>query len=221
MSAPSKEISYAELRSRFRDGMSIMFGGFMGVGTPDGIVRDLLDSGVRDLTIVGNDTAGKETGIGILVTNRRVRKVIASHIGTNPETGRQMIAGELEVELIPQGTLAERIRCGGAGLGGVLTPTGVGTIVEEGKTKLCYDGIEYLVERPLRADIAILKALRADDKGNLVYRRAARNFNPLMALAADFVVAEVDEIVRAGDIDPELVITPGVLVHALVVAGEK
>jgi acetate CoA/acetoacetate CoA-transferase alpha subunit len=201
--------------------MSLLFGGFMGVGTPDGIVRDLLDSGVRELTIIGNDTAGMDSGIGVLVTQRRVRKVIASHIGTNPETGRQMIAGELEVELIPQGTLAERIRCGGAGLGGVLTPTGVGTIVEEGKTKLSFDGVEYLVERPIRADMAILKAHRADDKGNLVYRRAARNFNPLMALAADFVVAEVDEIVSAGDIDPELVVTPGVLVHALVVAEEK
>ena len=158
MSTPCKRISYAELRSRFKDGMSILFGGFMAVGTPDGIVRDLLDSGVKDLTIIGNDTATPDSGIGILIANRRVRKVISSHIGTNPETGRQMIAGEIEVELVPQGTLAERIRCGGAGLGGVLTPTGVGTIVEEGKTKLSFDGIEYLVERPIRADMAILKA---------------------------------------------------------------
>ncbi|WP_301102989.1 acetate CoA-transferase subunit alpha [Propionivibrio sp.] len=221
MGTPCKRVSYEQLRLRFHDGMSILFGGFMGCGTPDGIVRDLLDSGVRDLTIIGNDTACADTGIGILVAKRRVRKVIASHIGTNPETGRQMIAGELEVELVPQGTLAERIRCGGAGLGGVLTPTGVGTIVEEGKTKLSFDGVEYLVERPLRADLAILKAHRADDKGNLVYRRAARNFNPLMALAADFVVAEVDEIVCAGEIDPELVMTPGILVNALILSGEK
>jgi acetate CoA/acetoacetate CoA-transferase alpha subunit len=199
--------------------MSIMFGGFMGCGTPDGIVRDLLDSGVRELTIIGNDTACADTGIGILVSNRRVRKVIASHIGTNPETGRQMIAGEIEVELVPQGTLAERIRSGGSGLGGVLTPTGVGTIVEEGKTKLTFDGVEYLVERALRADLAILKAHRADDKGNLVYQRAARNFNPLMALAADFVVAETEQIVAAGEIDPELVMTPGILVNALILAG--
>lgn len=221
MTSPSKRISHAGLRSRFRDGMSLFFGGFMGVGTPDGIVREILDSGVRDLTIIGNDTAGIDTGIGILVTQRRVRKVIASHIGTNPETGRQMIAGELAVELVPQGSLAERIRCGGAGLGGVLTPTGVGTVVEDGKTKLAFDGVEYLVERALRADLAILKAHRADEKGNLVYQRAARNFNPLMAFAADFVVAEVDEVVAAGELDPELVVTPGILVDALVLAGEQ
>jgi acetate CoA/acetoacetate CoA-transferase alpha subunit len=221
MSTRSKRISHAELRPRFKDGMSIMFGGFMGVGTPDGIVRDLLDSGVKGLTIIGNDTAMFDIGIGILVSNQRVKKVIASHIGTNSETGRQMIAGELDVELVPQGTLAERIRCGGSGLGGVLTPTGIGTSVEDGKTKLDFDGIEYLVERPIRADMAILKAHRADEKGNLIYQRAARNFNPLMALAADFVVAEVDDIVNAGEIDPELVMTPGILVNALILAAEK
>ncbi|MEI7611375.1 MAG: acetate CoA-transferase subunit alpha [Betaproteobacteria bacterium] len=221
MSTPCKRISFADLRPRLKDGMSILFGGFMAAGTPDGIVREILDSGVKDLTIIGNDTAGPDSGIGILISNKRVKKVIASHIGTNAETGRQMIAGEIEVELVPQGTLAERIRCGGAGLGGVLTPTGVGTIVEEGKTKLSFDGIEYLVERPLRADLAILKAYRGDEKGNLTYQRAARNFNPLMALAADFVVAEVDEIVKAGEIDPELVMTPGILVDALILSGEK
>ncbi len=221
MSQTSKQISYAALRPRLRDGMSILFGGFLGVGTPEGIVGEILDSGVRDLTIIGNDTGTPEVGIGVLVANKRVKKVISSHIGTNAETGRQMIAGELDVELVPQGTLAERIRCGGSGLGGVLTPTGVGTIVEEGKTKLNFDGIDYLVERPLRADIAILKAHQADDKGNLVYQRAARNFNPIMALAADFVVAEVDEIVPAGAIDPDLVMTPGVLVNALILAEEN
>ena len=221
MSTPCKRITYADLRPRFKDGMSILFGGFMGIGTPDGIVGEILASGVKNLTIIGNDTGTPEVGIGVLIANRRVGKVIASHIGTNPETGRQMIAGEIEVELVPQGTLAERIRCGGAGLGGVLTPTGVGTIVEEGKVKLTFDGIEYLVERALRADLAILKAYHADDKGNLIYQRAARNFNPLMAMAADYVVAEVDEIVAAGDIDPELVMTPGILVNALIHSGEK
>ena len=221
MATPSKRTTHAALRPRFKDGMSILFGGFLAVGTPDGIVREILDSGVKDLTIIGNDTATPDSGIGILIAAKRVKKVIASHIGTNPETGRQMIAGEIEVELVPQGTLAERIRCGGAGLGGVLTPTGVGTIVEEGKTKLSFDGIDYLVERPLRADLVILKAHLADEKGNLVYQRAARNFNPLMALAGDFVVAEVDTIVNPGDIDPDLVMTPGVVVNALILAGEK
>jgi acetate CoA/acetoacetate CoA-transferase alpha subunit len=221
MTQPHKRIGHAELRSHFRDGMSILFGGFIAVGTPEGIVRELLDSGVKDLTLIGNDTATVGSGVGVLVAARRVRKVIASHIGTNAETGRQMIAGELDVELVPQGTLAERIRCGGAGLGGVLTPTGVGTIVEEGKTKLSFDGVDYLVERPLRADLAIVKAQRADAKGNLVYQRAARNFNPLIALAADFVVAEVDEIVAAGEIDPDLIMTPGVVVDALILAEKK
>ncbi len=221
MSSMNKRIDIAGLRPRLKDGMSILFGGFLGVGTPEEIVREILASGIKDLAIIGNDTATPELGIGVLVAARRVRKVIASHIGTNPETGRQMIAGELDVELVPQGTLAERIRCGGAGLGGVLTPTGVGTVVEEGKTRLSFDGVDYLVERPIRADIAILKAHRADERGNLVYRRAARNFNPLMALAADFVVVEADEIVASGDIDPDMVVTPGVLVHALVLASGK
>ena len=216
-----QRLDYAQLRPRFKDGMSLLFGGFMGVGTPQGIVRELLNSGVKALTIIGNDTAFVDTGIGMLIANRRVKKVITSHIGTNPETGRQMIAGEIEVELVPQGTLAERIRCGGSGLGGVLTQTGVGTLVEDGKTKLNFDGIDYIVERPIRADIAILKAHRADHQGNLTYQRAARNFNPLMALAADFVVAEVDELVAPGEIDPDLVMTPGILVDALILAGEN
>ena len=220
MSGGSKRITHADLRSRFRDGMSVFFGGFMAVGTPAGIVQEILDSGVRDLTVIGNDTGTPELGIGLLVVNRRVKKVVASHIGTTPETGRQMIAGELEIELVPQGTLIERIRCGGAGLGGVLTPTGVGTMVEEGKTKLEFDGIEYLVERPLRADLAILKAHIADRRGNLVYQRAARNFNPLIALAADFVAAEYDTLVDTGAIDPDHVMTPGTLIDALIAAGE-
>ena len=221
MTHPSKRLTHADLRPRFKDGMSILFGGFLAVGSPEGIIREILDSGVKDLTIIGNYTATPDCGIGVLIAAKRVKKVIASHIGTNAETGRQLIAKEIEVELVPQGTLAERIRCGGAGLGGVLTPTGVGTIVEEGKTKLSFDGVDYLVERPIRADLAILKAHLADEKGNLVYRRAARNFNPLMAMAADYVVAEADQIVAAGEIDPDLVMTPGVLVNALILAGEK
>jgi acetate CoA/acetoacetate CoA-transferase alpha subunit len=221
MSTPGKRITYADLRPHFRDGMTIMFGGFMAIGTPEGIVRELLASGVKDLTIIGNDTGAGGAGMGVLVDQRRVRKVIATHIGLHPETGRQMMAGDMEVELVPQGTLAERIRCGGAGLGGVLTPTGVGTIVEEGKLKMTFDGIDYLLERPLRADLAILKAYRTDTKGNLVYQRSARNFNPMMAMAADFVVAEVDELVEAGELDPEMVATPGVLVDALILAQEK
>lgn len=204
----------------FQDGMTIMFGGFMGVGTPSGLVDVLRRSGARQLTLIGNDTAFPDTGVGPLVTGGQVDKVIVSHIGTNPETGKRMLAGQLEVELVPQGTLIERIRCGGAGLGGVLTPTGVGTSVEEGKAKHIVDGREYLIELPLRADIAIVKAKCADRSGNLVYERAARNFNPVIALAADRVIAEVDELFEVGDIDPDLVMTPGALVDHIVVGGK-
>jgi acetate CoA/acetoacetate CoA-transferase alpha subunit len=217
--ATSKVVAWSEVGPLFRDGMRIMFGGFMGVGTPEGIVRVLLERGTREMTLIGNDTAYPETGVGPLISGGRVRQAIVSHIGTNPVTGKQMIAGELDVDLVPQGTLAERIRCGGAGLGGVLTPTGVGTVVEEGKTKLVVDGREFLVELPLRADVAILKAKRADRAGNLVYERAARNFNPLMAMAADLVIVEVDELVAVGAIDPDHVMTPGALVDKIVVRG--
>ena len=214
-----KIIERSEVAPYFKDGQTILYGGFLGTGTPAGLVGALLASGARDLTIVGNDTAFPDTGVGPLVINKRVRKVITSHIGTNPETGRQMIAGELDVELVPQGTLAERVRCGGAGLGGVLTETGVGTLVEEGKTKLSLNGKDYLVELPIRGDIALIKAKRADRSGNLVYEKAARNFNPLMALAADLVIVETDELVEVGEIDPECIVTPGVVVHKIVVAG--
>lgn len=215
----NKIISLEEVSSVFKDGMTIMAGGFMGVGTPQKLVSSILDSNVKDLTLIANDTAFIETGVGPLVINRRVKKVIASHIGTNPETGRQMIAGELDVELVPQGTLAERVRAGGSGLGGVLTPTGVGTVVEEGKEKLTVDGREYLLEKPLRADVALLKAYKADKAGNLVYHRSARNFNPLMALAADTVIVQVEQLVEVGEIDPDEVMTPGILIDKILVHG--
>lgn len=215
----NKIIDIGEVSQYFKDGMTVLYGGFLGVGTPAGLISALLEHGARDLTLVGNDTAFPETGVGPLVINKRVRKVITSHIGTNPETGRQMIAGEMEVELVPQGTLAERVRCGGAGLGGVLTETGVGTLVEEGKTKLSLNGKEYLLELPIRGDIALIKAKQADRSGNLVYEKASRNFNPLMALAADLVIVETDELVEVGELDPECVVTPGVVVHKIVLAG--
>ncbi|WP_043930229.1 acetate CoA-transferase subunit alpha [Bacillus sp. EB01] len=217
----SKVITTEEIPALFKDNMTIMAGGFMGVGTPERLVAGILESGVKDLTLICNDTAFVETGVGPLVVNKRFRKIIASHIGTNPETGRQMIAGETEVELVPQGTLAERVRAGGSGLGGVLTPTGVGTVVEEGKQKLAVDGREYLLEMPLRADVAILKAYKADKAGNLVYHRSARNFNPLMALAADLVIVQVEKLVEIGEIDPDEVVTPGILVDKILVSGRE
>ncbi|EJD6112590.1 acetate CoA-transferase subunit alpha [Morganella morganii] len=212
----NKQITVKKAGEFFRDGMTIMVGGFMGVGTPPRLMTELLESGVKELTIIANDTAFVDTGLGPLIVNGRVKKVIASHIGTNPETGRRMIAGEMEVQLIPQGTLAEQIRCGGAGLGGFLTPTGVGTVVEEGKQKITLDGHDYLLELPLRADLALIQAQKADPLGNLTYDLSARNFNPLMALAADITIAEPDEMVAVGDIDPDCVATPGAIIDWLI-----
>ncbi|MDN3816529.1 acetate CoA-transferase subunit alpha [Morganella morganii] len=212
----NKQITVKKAGEFFRDGMTIMVGGFMGIGTPPRLMTELLESGVKELTIIANDTAFVDTGLGPLIVNGRVKKVIASHIGTNPETGRRMIAGEMEVQLIPQGTLAEQIRCGGAGLGGFLTPTGVGTVVEEGKQKITLDGRDYLLELPLRADLALIQAQKADPLGNLTYDLSARNFNPLMALAADITIAEPDEMVAVGDIDPDCVATPGAIIDWLI-----
>lgn len=215
----NKQVSIEEAGAFFKDGMTIMVGGFLAVGTPEALIEAILKQETKELTLIANDTGFPDKGVGRLVVNRRAKKVIASHIGTNPETGKQMIAQELGVELVPQGTLAERIRCGGAGLGGVLTPTGVGTVVEEGKEKLTVDGTEYLLEKPLRADIAIIRAKKADKAGNLIYDQSARNFNPLMAFAADVVIAEVDELVEVGGLTPDEIMTPGVVVDKLVYLG--
>lgn len=198
------------------DGATLMFGGFMGVGSPDSVIDEIIRQGRRDLTAIANDTALPGVGIGKLVDAKVLRKVIASHIGLNPETQRQMLAGELEVELVPQGTLIERIRSAGHGLGGVLTPTGVGTIVEEGKRKIEVDGQTYLLETALHADFALVQAFMADYLGNLVYALTARNFNPVVAMAGQTVIAEVEQIVPVGMISPDHVVTPAVLVDHLV-----
>lgn len=205
-----------EAISKIQDGATVMVGGFLGCGTPEMLVDALVERGVKDLTVICNDTAFPDKGIGKLVTSRQIKKVITSHIGTNKETGRQMNEGELEVELVPQGTLAEQIRAAGAGLGGILTSTGIGTVVEEGKKIIEIDGKKYLVELPLYADIALIKACEGDRAGNLIYNKSARNFNPLMAQAADLVIAEVDEIVEIGEMDPDTVVTPGIFVDILV-----
>ncbi|HHU68896.1 MAG TPA: acetate CoA-transferase subunit alpha [Thermoanaerobacterales bacterium] len=215
-----KEKSLKDALEKVNDGMTVMIGGFLGVGTPEAIVDGLVEKGVKDLTVIANDTAFPDKGIGKLIIKKQIKKLIASHIGTNPETGRQMNEGETEVELVPQGTLAESIRAGGAGLGGFLTPVGIGTIVEQGKKKLEVNGKEYLLELPLKADVALLKAKKADRAGNLIYSKSARNFNPMMATAADFVIAEVDEIVEIGEIDPDAVMTPGIYVD-MIVRGDK
>ncbi|HEX9140286.1 MAG TPA: 3-oxoacid CoA-transferase subunit A [Steroidobacteraceae bacterium] len=198
------------------EGATLMIGGFMGVGSPHRLIDELVRQGKSGLTIIANDTARPGFAIGKLIGAKLVRRVVTSHIGTNPETQRQMLAGELEVELVPQGTLAERIRAGGYGLGGVLTPTGVGTTVAQGKRTLEIDGKIYLLEMPLRAKFALLNARRADHIGNLTYGMTARNFNPLMAMAADVVMAESREIVPVGVISPDEVMTPAVLVDYLI-----
>ena len=212
----AKIISAAEAAAKVQDGMTVMVGGFLGCGTPQILVDQLLAQGTKDLTLVCNDTAFPDAGVGKLVVSRQFKKVIVSHIGTNPETGRQMNANELAVDLVPQGTLAERIRSAGFGLGGILTPTGVGTPVEAGKQKLTIDGKDYLLELPIKADVALVKAYKADKAGNLVFRKAARNFNPLMATAADLVIVEAQNIVEIGEIDPDEVMTPGIFVNYLV-----
>ncbi|HFZ1708769.1 TPA: acetate CoA-transferase subunit alpha [Citrobacter sedlakii] len=217
----TKLITLQDAAEFFRDGMTIMVGGFMGIGTPPRLIDTLLESGVRDLTLIANDTAFVDTGIGPLIVNGRVKKVIASHIGTNPETGRRMIAKEMDVQLVPQGTLIEQIRCGGAGLGGFLTPTGVGTVVAEGKQTLTLDGKTWLLERPLRADLALIRAHRADPLGNLTYQLSARNFNPLIALAADITLVEPDELVATGDLLPDHIVTPGAVIDYIVMPQES
>lgn len=193
-----------------------MIGGFLGVGTPEKIIDEIIKNKIKNLTVIANDTAFEDKGIGKLVKNKLCKKVIVSHIGTNPETQRQMIEGTLQVELVPQGTLAERIRAGGVGLGGILTPTGVGTIVEEGKQIIEIEGKKYLLELPLRADVALIKAKKADYIGNLVFNLTAENFNPLMALSADTVIVEVEEIVPTGSLSPNEIKIPGVVVDYIV-----
>lgn len=211
-----KIVPAAEAAAMVKEGMTVMVGGFLACGTPQKLVDQVLEQGTKNLTLVCNDTAFPDQGVGKLVVNKQFAKVIVSHIGTNPETGWQMNTGELEVDLVPQGTLAERIRSAGFGLGGILTPTGVGTPVEEGKQKLTVNGKDYLLELPIQADVALIKAYKADKSGNLVFRKAARNFNPLMATAAQIVIVEAQQIVETGEIDPDEVMTPGIFVNYLV-----
>jgi len=211
-----KTITLEEAVGLIPDGASLMIGGFMAVGSPERVIDELVCQGKRDLTVIANDTAMPGRGIGKLVSARMVRKVIASHIGLNPETQQQMIAGEMEVELVPQGTLIERIRAGGFGLGGILTATGVGTVVEQGKQKVAVAGKDYLVEPALRAEFALVNAFMADYLGNLAYALTARNFNPVIAMAADTVIVDADNIVPVGVIGPDHVVTPGPLVDYLI-----
>lgn len=208
----AKRIALQEAVDMIHDGMTVMMGGFLGVGSAHQLIDALVAKGVKNLTIISNDTAYPDQAHGKLVANHQVKKVIATHIGTNAETINQKNSGELEVELVPQGTLAECIRAAGAGLGGVLTPTGLGTIVAEGKQVVNVDGKDYLLEKPVRADVALIGASVVDESGNCVYLGTTQNFNPMMATAADLVIVEAEKVVPTGQISPEAVHTPNIFV---------
>jgi len=212
----NKVISKTDFVAKVHNGASIMIGGFMNIGTPEGIIDALLKTDVKDLTIICNDAGLPSIGVGKLIDAGKVKKLIASHIGLNPTAGEKMTSGEMEVELIPQGTLAERIRAGGAGLGGFLTPTGLGTLVQEGKQVINVDGRNYLLEKPLKADFAFLLGHVVDKKGNVVYNKTTRNFNPLMATACETVVVEARTLVETGQLDPDHVITQHIFVDYIV-----
>jgi len=212
----NKFISKEEAVAKIHNGMSVMVGGFLVVGTPTSIIDELVKKGVKDITLIVNDSAFIDRGVGILIAKKMVKKVITSYIGSNPASIEQYNNKELEIEFVPQGTLAERIRCGGAGLGGFLTPTGLGTVVEEGKQRITVDGKDYLLEKALRADIALIGANISDEGGNLFYKGTTQNFNPLMATAADLVIAEVNEVVKTGELPIENIHTQAIFVDYIV-----
>ena len=202
----------AEAVALIPDGATIMMGGFGLCGIPENLIAALRARGTRDLTIISNNAGVDTFGIGVLLQTRQVRKMISTYVGENQEFERQCLSGELELELVPQGTFAERIRAGGAGIGGFFTPIGYGTVVADGKETRVIDGRPYVLEKPLKADFAFVKAFRGDRLGNLVYRRTARNFNPMMATAAKVTIAEVEQIVEPGALDPDAIVTPGIFV---------
>ncbi len=211
----AKIISAKEACSFIKSGMTLLVGGFLKCGTPMEVIKEILKTDIKDLTLVANDTSYIDSDRGTLVVNKRIKKVIASHIGLNPETGRQMNAGELEVELVPQGTLAERIRAAGAGLGGVLTPTGIGTEVQNGKQVLNIDGKDYLLEKPLKGDVALVYGSKVDRAGNIAFVGTSRNTNVVMATAADIVIVEAEEFID-GYLDPNEVVIPGLFIDYIV-----
>jgi acetate CoA/acetoacetate CoA-transferase alpha subunit len=215
----NKWIDKKTFQKQLKDGLSIFVGGFLACGTPEKLIDWVLESGVKELTIICNDGGWPDKGVGKLIVNGQVKKLIASHIGTNPVAGQKMSDGSLEVELIPQGTLIEKIRAKGAGLGGILTSTGLHTVVEQGKQVINVEGQNYLLETPLGADLALVQAHNADKVGNLTYAKTARNFNPVIATAATKVIALCDHLVS--EIDPEVVITPHIFIDYLVLEEQS
>lgn len=217
-----KFVSVKEAAAQVKDGMTVMIGGFLGCGNPHKIIDELVKSGVKDLTIIANDSPRTGYGLAQLIDNHQVKRLIASHVGMNQNVADQMNAGELEVLLIPQGSLAEMVRAGGGGLGGVITATGLGTPVEESPlvdSKISIDGKEYLVMKPVHADVALINGYHVDKKGNIWYKGTTRNFNNLVATAADIVICEADHVVEPGVIEPENVVTAGIFVDFIVDGG--
>jgi len=212
----SKVVTIKEAMEHCYDGMTVMLPGFVNCGVPETLIEALIEYGIKDLDVISNNTSVKGRGIGLLVHENRIKHITCTHIGNNTETVEKVVNKEIDVTFTPQGTLCERMRAGGAGLGGILTPTGLGTPMEEGKPVIEVDGKLYILEKPLHANVALIHAWKADKIGNLVYRRTARNFNPIMATAADFVIVEAEEIVEVGDLDPDVIHTPGCLVDMIV-----
>ena len=214
-----KVLSAKEAINLIEDGSSVMVGGFLSCGAPDELIEEMVEQNIRNLTMISNDTSFPEADKGKLIVNKQIRKIITSHIGTNPETGKQMHTGELEVELVPMGTLIERIRAKGTGLGGFLTPTGVGTVIEHGKKTMEVDGQKYIIEKPLGADYAIIYGTKVDKHGNVAYYGTTRNLNTIMATAAKTVIVKADEMVDT--LDPNEVVIPGLFVDYIVVRKEN
>ena len=213
--------SAKEAVAGIQDGMTLMVGGFGLVGIPEQLILALVEKGVKDLTVISNNCGVDEWGLGLLLKNKQIKKMIGSYVGENKEFERQVLSGEIEVELTPQGTLAEKIRAGGAGIPAFFTPAGVGTVVADGKEVRVYDGKEYVLEESLRADFSLIRAAKADKFGNLIYNKTAQNFNPMMAAAGKFTIAEVEEIVETGDLDPAQIHTPSIYVQGLFQADQE
>jgi len=213
--------SAEEAVMEIQDGATIMVGGFGLVGIPEQLILALVEKGVKDLTVISNNCGVDEWGLGLLLNNKQIKKMIGSYVGENKEFERQVLAGEIEVELAPQGTLAEKIRAGGAGIPAFFTPAGVGTPIADGKEIRIFDGKEYVLEESLRADFALIRAAKADKFGNLIYNKTAQNFNPMMAAAGKFTIAEVEEIVETGNLAPSTIHTPSIYVQGLLQAEQE
>ncbi|MDR3149553.1 MAG: CoA transferase subunit A [Oscillospiraceae bacterium] len=214
--AKNKIVTVEQAMEKIRDGLTVMIPGFVNVGVPEHLIQGMISKGIKSINVISNNTSVKGRGIGLLVHDHLIKHITCSHIGSNTETVEQVVNGELDVTFVPQGTLCERVRAGGAGIGGILTPTGLGTPIADGKQVINIDGKDFLLEKALRGDVALIHAWKVDKMGNAVYHRTARNFNQIWATAADWVIVEAEEIVEVGELDPDQIMTPGALVDQIV-----